>query len=391
MRPRLYSILSLNLIGIVLVALLWHILATGLVLDAAGLHVTNGQDFLNFWGAPQIAAHDIHTLFAGRGYELALHRLYDGEFAQLRWSYPLHSLFFYEPFAALPYLPALALWTLSGLLVYLAVSRTALPARDRNLWLALLLFSPVALIELLTRQNGFFIGAASLAVLLLLDRKRPVTAGVLLGCLTIKPQLFILWPLMLLVTREWRCIFAAALTTLALVALSLVVHGPDAWADYVTFLTQKQWQLLSAEEFNETRKLYHLMMPGVTPALRILNWPDGIVVAAQLMVSLGVTVGTVLAFRRPLTLTQRVLILGSASLLVSPYSFNYDMTLLTTGLVMFWAERTRLSVYDRVLTGFVYLLPLLVYVFNVTDMPIAPLFLALLFVRSLHDAHRPVT
>ena len=386
MRRRVHFILSLSAIGVALVAMLWHILATGIVVDAGGLHLTNGQDFLNFWGAPQIAATTTHTLFTGRGYELALHHLYAGEFAQLRWSYPLHSLFFYAPFAALPYLPALALWTACGLALYLAVSWQAWPPRQRGIFCLLLACAPVTLIELITRQNGFFIGAASLLVLLLIERGRPMLAGVLLGCLTIKPQLFLLWPIMLILTRQWRCIGAAIATASLLILASIAVYGIDAWGDYLTFLRDNQWQLLSAEEFNESRKLYHLMMPGLTPALRILHLPDSAVTALQLVVSLGVTGTTIAAFRLPLSFTHRTLILATASLLVSPYNFNYDMTLLSFALLMLWATRPgTLSFYDGAITGIAYLLPLLVYVLNVTDMPLAPIFLLLLLIWSIRD------
>ena len=172
----------LSVLGIALTIVLWHIMAPGITWDENGLHLTNGQDFLNYWGAPRIAQYDIHTLFAGRGYERALHQIYDQEFAQLRWSYPLHSLFFFAPFAAFSYTTALALWMLLGLGLYTAMLWYCLPRVSRTYLTLWLFVSPIVMVELLTRQNGFFIGAAALAVLLLLEKKRAVAAGILLDC-----------------------------------------------------------------------------------------------------------------------------------------------------------------------------------------------------------------
>ncbi|MFZ4541720.1 MAG: glycosyltransferase family 87 protein [Rickettsiales bacterium] len=371
----------LTLTGFALLALLWHIMAPGIVWGADGLKLSAAQDFMNYWGAPQLASHDINLLFNGHAYERALHALSDLSFQQLRWSYPLHSLFFYAPFASLPYTPALIAWSILGLTAFAAAFWHAAALQHRVVLLAFLLLSPVSLLELATRQNGFFIGAASLIVLLLLDRGRPVAAGILLGCLTIKPQLFLLWPLYLLMTKQWRCITAASLTTIALIALSISVYGLVAWQHYLTYLNSIQWQLLTAGEYNESRKLFHLMMPGVTPALRLLNAPEQLVLILQLAVSMATILLSIRAFRQPLTLAERALILSLGAFLVSPYGFNYDMTLLTAALLLMAATK-RLNLYETILGSLIYLLPLLIYILNLIDLPIAPLLLMLLFLAA---------
>ena len=70
-------------------------------------------------------------------------------------------------------------------------------------------------------QNGFFTAALLIAGLVNLDR-RPVLSGVLFGILTIKPQLGLLLPLMLVVSGRWRTIVSAATTTAALVAATVM-------------------------------------------------------------------------------------------------------------------------------------------------------------------------
>jgi hypothetical protein len=328
------------------------------------------------------------TLFAGRGYEVALHHLYDQEFDQLRWSYPLHSLFFFAPFAALPYTEALVLWITLGIAAFLGTAALALPKANRKHALLFLACSPIMLVELLTRQNGFFIGAAALGVLLLLQHNRPVLAGILLGCLTIKPQLFILWPIMLLIDRQWRCIAAAGITTLLLLGTSLLVHGVAAWEMFLQVVPNCQWQLVHHPAVFETRMLYQLMMPGVMPGLRILGMPDTIVIAAQILLSVAVLVGTILVLFKPIDLAQRVFILSCGSLLFTPYAFNYDMTLLTLALTLLWASAPQFGRSHFILGGILYVMPLMVYILNLIDLPIASVFLGLAFFGMVREVLR---
>src|SRR3546814_16331144 len=63
---------------------------------------------------------------------------------------------------------------------------------------------------------------------LLLER-RPWLAGALFGCLTLKPHLALLIPLVLAARGLWRPFVAAGLTSVGLVALSAAVFGLERW------------------------------------------------------------------------------------------------------------------------------------------------------------------
>lgn len=389
MSQRCLFPVFLTFVGFLLVYTLWTVIGPGIEYHPErGIVITNGQDFLNYWAGPQIAAETISALFNGPAYEKMLHQLYSAEFAALRWSYPLHSLFFFMPFAALPYHAALTLWVLLGVTAFLGTAAMALPEPNRKHALLLLAASPIMLLELLTRQNGFFTGAGALGVLLLLQHKRPVLAGILLGCLTIKPQLFLLWPLMLVMDKQWRCIAAATATTLLLLGTSLMAHGLTAWQQFADVVPALQWTLINHPSIFDKRQLYQLMMVGLTPSLRILGTPDLLVYGAQALLSLLVLAGTILAFRHRLHFSQRLVLLASGSLIITPYAFNYDMTLLTVGLALVWTERPRLSIAETILGGLTYTMPLQVYIFNLANIPIASLLLALVFFGAVHEARQ---
>jgi hypothetical protein len=57
---------------------------------------------------------------------------------------------------------------------------------------------------------------------------RPLIAGALMAFITIKPQLGLLLPLLLLLLPLWRA-FAAAVVTIALVVLGLLAFGAEPW------------------------------------------------------------------------------------------------------------------------------------------------------------------
>src|SRR5204862_2503943 len=94
--------------------------------------------------------------------------------------------------------------------------------------IALALACPFTAWNLLAGQNGFLTGALLGAGLLCLER-RPILAGVFIGCLTYKPQFGILIPLALIGSREWQTLAAAAITAAVLAGISIAALGLGSW------------------------------------------------------------------------------------------------------------------------------------------------------------------
>lgn len=358
------------------------VIITGCLLYALGaygyLSAPVGGDFINYWSGPAIAAADPTLFFDLPRYHEAQQALLGGETLVARnWSYPLHNLFFFAPFAALPYLPALLLWSLLGAGLFLYTLRRVLPLRLR---LALLV-SPAALVTFAAGQNGFFTAALFLGAFLLLG-KRPVLAGILLGILTLKPQLGLLWPLVLLALGAWRCIAAATLTALLLIGASFLVHGAGTWQQFFTFTGDTQWELLTAAF---TPHLYQLMMPSLPVSLRILAIPAETALWLQGIVSFGVAAGVAVGFRRTADMSVRALLLTSGALLVTPYCFNYDMLAVSAALL--WRLQDQpLPLVRRTVYMLAYLVPALVYVLHLLALPLAFPIMAATFVLALREA-----
>ena len=88
-------------------------------------------------------------------------------------------------------------------------------------------------------HNGFLTALLLGGGLMLLE-KRPFVAGLLLGCLVYKPQFALVLPLLLLVLWNWRAIAGAAVSSLALIAITLAIWGWPVWQAFIDSLPLTQ-------------------------------------------------------------------------------------------------------------------------------------------------------
>ncbi|PZP87235.1 MAG: hypothetical protein DI582_00240 [Azospirillum brasilense] len=348
-----------------------------------------GADFFNVWAAPRVAAQDITALFDIGRYMATIRPWFDTPLATRNWSYPLYDLFFYAPFAWLPYGLALAVWSVGGLAAYLLVSRPLMPRTQSLLPILCLGASPFVLVNLTYGQNGFLTAVLSLGALLTLPR-RPWLAGVLIGLLCIKPHFGLLWPAILLGLGAWRSFAAATVTVLACAGASLAVHGVEAWQLYLQHAGPVHMHFAAATPEQGMLRNFQLMMLSPFTSLRLLQLPFTLAMGVQLVLSLLVMLACAWGFRRHTALLPRALLLGSASLLVTPYAFNYDAGVLTAALLAWFAHSTTATPRGQIaLFAAGLLLPVWVMPLNGVFLPVAPLCLLLIFTTAFHM--RPLT
>ncbi|HXW85675.1 MAG TPA: glycosyltransferase family 87 protein, partial [Candidatus Binataceae bacterium] len=185
LTPKRLRVYPLMILGVyVALETAWLALSHGLI-DRNGTPL--GADFVAMWTAGRLALHGVPVAAYDQARLLIAQRaaLADPKLALCAFFYPPIYLLTALPFAALPYLGALLVWTALGLGVYLVVIRRVVP-RPETLLLALAF--PGALVNLTNGQNGFFT-AALLGAGLLSLAERPFTAGLLFGLLATKPQL----------------------------------------------------------------------------------------------------------------------------------------------------------------------------------------------------------
>ncbi len=299
--------------------------STGL-LSAAGDPVAS--DFTMFWVASGFildgaaaAVYDWSRMMA------AEHALVPGMSGVLGWSYPPIFMLYVLPLALVPFLWSYALWCAASFAAMAGVIRRIAPARQ-TIWL--LLGFPATLICIGHGQNGF-VTAALFGGALTLMNKRPVVAGVLIGLLAYKPQFGLLIPLALLAGRQWTAIAAADATTVALVAATAALFGPETWLVF--------WNNLAViDQKMAEGHVPILKMTSLFATLRVLGVDTG--VAYALHGALAVAVAAIVAWvwhrRRATAGSAAVLIVGA--LLVSPHVYDYDLPVLAVAIAFIgWA------------------------------------------------------
>lgn len=339
-----------------------------------------GRDFLNFWmyGRAAVTA-DPGRFYDPALYNAALQAVGGADIPGQNWSYPPTVMLLAAPFGQLPYLAALMLWTVLGVALFARVASGHVAD-----WRVLLpvMISPAAMFCLISGQSAFVTGAMLIAIFAWLDR-RPMAAGVLIGLLTIKPQLGLLFPFVLAASGRWRVFIAAAVTALALAGLAAALFGVQAWVDFVTKGLPVQNLVLADPNLIATP-----FYPTVFMNVRGLNLSYATAMTAQLMVSLPLLAAVTWSFhvarRRDADPDMLRALFLAASVGVSPYLLAYDVLPLTFAAVALVA-RGRLDATGRRLAQLVFWLPALQLALGFLHVPgpglIAPAFAAYLAMR----------
>lgn len=336
------------------------------------------NDFENFWGAPQIAVKGVRQLFSLDAYNDGLRAL--GLPLQYThfWPYPLHFLLLLWPLQALPFAWAYLFWIIGGMGIYgYVVSRGV--AKRRSLTVLMALCAPASWSVVWGGQNGFVISALFLSVWMYLA-KRPKLTGVFLGILTVKPQLGLIWCLVLLRQRRWKCIVITILSTLVLLGITTAIYSLDTWVHF--------WQV--------TVKLQHeyaFMEPGqrdfqkqvITLPTNLQLWGFTRAVAASLYIgiSMGILLITGWILPRCQSMQEGALLLTSAALLIAPYALTYDMPAFTAALLWQILGEKKLSDGALRVYSVAYLSPALCM-----RMPIVPLVVLAVFLYIVAQIHR---
>lgn len=324
-RVRVYAA------GVLLTELLFvGIYVMRVILHHAGAPEPLAQDFSPIWSAARLAAHG-HAIDAWRFpalfavEQLAIPTINPAD-GILPWLYPPSMLLFVLPLGWLPYALAAVLWL--GV-TYALFAATARGIAQHALALPCALAFPGAFLTVIGGQTSLL--TASLAGLgLLLLRRRPIAAGVCLGLLTMKPQLSMLFPLALLCAGHWRALAAWAATIACAVALSALAFGGGAWIAFAHGVHDAYQIVLTGQA-----KLFR--MPTVFAMATLAGWPAGVARALQLLSAAGAACAVLYTWRGRSSYALRAATVTCASLLVSPYLYDYDLT--WYGIVIAWYAR----------------------------------------------------
>jgi hypothetical protein len=346
------------------------------IAGAENMTLPSGQpffgDYMAFWSAGRAAldghADQIHDRAMLWQYQLAVApdlRFY------APWNSPPTFLLVVCLLALAPYPISATAFLIGTALFFGAVIRRFLPDGRAMLFPGT---APAVLYQLGTVQAGMLIAGISGLALHLLD-KRPRVAGGLIALLAIKPHLALLWPLFLALSGRWRAFIAAAVATIAFVVLAGAIFGFDSYGRWFESLSASQ-QLITEQRITTPAyaSLYaSLIGLGASHVLAIS--------LHALSAAAGVVVACVLFRKSDVAIAGAALC--AATLLVSPYMFFYDFTLLLIGAALLGTPRSPLDLAAAI---FAWGAGLTVAVGDYIALPICPaaawLVLAAAFMRA---------
>jgi hypothetical protein len=275
------------------------------------------------------------------------------------WHYPPFFLLIAAPLAALAYLPTLVLWQLTTLALYLGGMWLLLRygpdpqlANDRS-WVLLALGFAAVFMNLMHGHNGFLTASLFAAALAVLDR-RPWIAGVLFGLLAYKPQFALMIPLALLAQGRWRTIAAAAMTVCALAVVTTVVFGMEVWPAFFSSLSFTRGAVL------EEGGAGFFKIQSVFAWTRMWGGSVGLAYVLQSLTILGVGAALFRLWRSAAPFASKAAALCLASLLATPYCFDYDMMALAPGIALLLAHGVTNGFrdYEKVALAVLWAMPL---------------------------------
>jgi arabinofuranan 3-O-arabinosyltransferase len=282
------------------------------------------SDFVNVWAAGRLvlsghpaAAYDwpTHKLIE----ESVIAHQFDG---YLAWPYPPTFLFAASALALLPYTIAYFAWISGTFLAYLAAVRAIIG--DRIGYMLAAAF-PGVLSNAMVGQNGFLTAGLIGGTLTLLER-RPIAAGALLGLLTFKPHLGVLFPIALMADGRWRALASASLVAALLAAASWLMFGSASWDAFFTSLGDAPQTFMSDHWANWSKFQTAFGLTRVLGGSKALAW------TVQITVAVLAAAATFALWRSRTAYEIKAAALVTATLLATPYLYIYDLVVLAVPL-----------------------------------------------------------
>lgn len=325
-----------------------------------------GRDFINVWTGGDLVREGrfdiLYNLSAYADYQRGLF----GEIDRHNYSYPPVTFPIASLLSLLPYWAALAVWTVGTASLFVWAARPWWPKRAGPAWFAIL--TPAAIVNIWAGHYGFLLGTLYLLGWRKLDES-PRLAGIYFGLMLIKPHLAVLIPLALLIRRKWEAFAWATATITALVAVTTAVYGWEAWHAFLFRTSGVQLGLIDAQH-----SFFGLMSTSPITAVLAIGGSWAVAIAVYIAIASATLLMVVKAATSRVSTRELAFLVATATFLVLPYSFNYDLTVVMIG-ALWLLTREQLDTGDQRLAMYGFLAPQFGMVLAGLGLPMMPLML----------------
>lgn len=276
-------------------------------------------DFTAFWAAAKLAlAGDAVTAFDPDVLRAAQQLPSDQPPGDILWLYPPAWHVLILPLGFMPFSAAYIAYSLVVFTVFVLALRPL--ARPLPGGVALVVGAP-AVIIIMTLGNNSLLWIAGLAAALgAMARRQQVLAGLLIGLLTLKPQLGIMIPFALAFGGYWRTVFWACISTVVVHLVPTLFMGFDYWTYF----------------FRTMRFVADLMQTDIVRFERMMSWyalarhwgaDHAVAQPLQLAVSGICAAAVAWVWSRPkASFDIKAATLFTVIPLATPYAYHYEMT-----------------------------------------------------------------
>lgn len=322
-KQKINSVFLIFLVSIAIAPWLKSNIDTVSALFSSGLDSAITQkDYANYWLGARFAVNGTTlNLYDFNTYFLHMQELFGNDIEVRAWSYPPHTLLFLWPLGFLSYKVSIITFFSVGLLMYIFAAKRFLEKYGNKefslvFWAAQL---PFVLLTIFTMQNGLHLSALFLFGILFMHEK-PLLAGLCFAIMTVKPQLGIFIPFLLLFRGAWLTVVWAIIFTILLILLSALVFSVSDWQNYISLTLPYQSGVM-----HNWNGFFIKLMPSLFASLRGLGIDSYQALNIHIIFAIFITpiVIWLLYKLKHLLLSSFILLIGT--FLVTPYSFNYDM------------------------------------------------------------------
>lgn len=381
--PQLYLVLA-GIFAFFIYTTQWpvHALQLHLMTDKGYIGDIGGGDFRLYWAQGQLAAqgkplgaYDAPTLI-----HAAIMESLKGTVDVRPSFYPPVFVLLLEPLGRLSYPEAWHVYNWGSVLLLAFVTVFAF---RREYYALPLLFGFGGLVSSLSfGQNSILLTTLYLFVAAFGIRHERL-AGLALSVASFKPHLGVLVPLMLLWRIQYRTFMWAFTGLAALVAFTALRYSPEMWQRYLEVLHEPAERLIN---FDNTQGQYMISLYAFLRLKAIAPVPA---LAAQAAIALLAVFMLWQVCRRALDPMLPTAALVTATLLVMPHAYSYDMLLLFIPIMVIVrrAQHTGWQLADVEALLPVYVLPYYIDRLNLMlPVPLAPLAMLLLLRRLVQHS-----